>query len=160
MCLTIFGSAFMRLLARIRSNSRSLLQNSPAGCRRVASWRRPGFVQVIGENAIRIPDYAGNNLFNTLGNFHVYPHAGLLVPDFASGRLLQLIGRPAIEWSREPVGQGAGGTNRCWTLRIARWRITTPPAYLKHRFIDHSPYLLGDGTTTNQKQDREDPIRP
>jgi predicted pyridoxine 5'-phosphate oxidase superfamily flavin-nucleotide-binding protein len=121
---------------------------------------RPGFVQVIGENAIQIPDYAGNNLFNTLGNFHVYPHAGLLVPDFASGRLLQLIGRPAIEWSREPVGQGAGATNRCWTLRIARWRITTPPAYLEHRFIDYFPYLPGDGTTTSPKPDREDPMRP
>lgn len=102
---------------------------------------RPGFVQVVGDDSLRIPDYVGNNLFNTLGNFHAYPHAGLLVPDFATGRLLQLIGRPAIEWDRDDPQHATGGTKRYWTLQIARWRTTTLPVYLEHRFIDFSPHL-------------------
>lgn len=102
---------------------------------------RPGFVQVIGDHSLRIPDYVGNNLFNTLGNFHANPHAGLLVPDFATGRLLQLIGRPAIEWDRDDPQQATGGTKRYWTLRIARWRMATLPVYLEHRFVDFSPHL-------------------
>lgn len=108
---------------------------------------RPGFVQLVGDDGLRIPDYVGNNLFNTLGNFHAYPHAGLLVPDFASGRLLQLIGRPAIEWDREDPGHATGGTKRYWTLQIARWRMTTQPAYLEHRFVDFSPHLPAEAAT-------------
>lgn len=37
-----------------------------------------------------MPDYAGNNAFNTLGNLARYPHAGLLFPDFASGDVVML----------------------------------------------------------------------
>ena len=109
---------------------------------------RPGFVQLVGDHSLRIPDYAGNNLFNTLGNFHAYPHAGLLVPDFATGRLLQLIGRPAIEWDRDDPGHATGGTKRYWTLQIARWRMTTLPAYLEQRFVDYSPHLPAEAVTT------------
>jgi len=121
---------------------------------------RPGFVQVIGDDRLRIPDYAGNNLLNTLGNFHVYPHAGLLVPDFASGRLLQLIGQPAIEWGEGLASQTTGGTNRSWTFQIARWRITTLPAYLEHRFVDYSPYLPTDAPTTDTSPSGDGANRP
>ena len=38
---------------------------------------RPGFVQIPHPQTLRIPDYPGNNTFNTLGNFENYPHAGL-----------------------------------------------------------------------------------
>jgi uncharacterized protein len=37
-----------------------------------------------------LPDYAGNNAFNTLGNLARYPHAGLLFPNFESGDVLLL----------------------------------------------------------------------
>ena len=102
---------------------------------------KPEFVQIIGDQSLRIPDYVGNNLFNTLGNFHAYPHVGLLVPDFAGGRLLQLIGKPTIEWDRDDPQHATGGTRRYWTLQLARWRITSLPVYLEHRFVDYSPHL-------------------
>jgi predicted pyridoxine 5'-phosphate oxidase superfamily flavin-nucleotide-binding protein len=57
----------------------------------------PGFVRVEGEKLVW-PDYAGNLMYNTLGNIAAYPRAGLIVPDFDSGAVLQLTGGAAIEW--------------------------------------------------------------
>lgn len=101
----------------------------------------PGFIDIVNSKTLRIPDYAGNNLFNTLGNFQSYPHAGLLVPDFRSGRVLQLIGRPQIEWDPPSSQLAAAGAHRSWLLHIAAWRLVTLPAYLDWRFIDYSPHL-------------------
>lgn len=46
----------------------------------------PGFVHVRAElNVLRLPDYAGNNYFNTLGNLLREPRAGLLAIDWRCG---------------------------------------------------------------------------
>jgi predicted pyridoxine 5'-phosphate oxidase superfamily flavin-nucleotide-binding protein len=58
----------------------------------------PGFVRVIDAGRLAIPDYAGNRMFNTLGNIAANPRAGLLFVDFESGRTLQLTGLAAIDW--------------------------------------------------------------
>lgn len=53
----------------------------------------PGFVAVErGEKGDRLtlPDYVGNNLFNTLGNLMLWPRAGLLFVDWQEGHALQL----------------------------------------------------------------------
>jgi predicted pyridoxine 5'-phosphate oxidase superfamily flavin-nucleotide-binding protein len=57
----------------------------------------PGFVSVEGDRLVW-PDYAGNLMYNTLGNIAVHPRAGLVVPDFETGAVLQLTGRAAIDW--------------------------------------------------------------
>ncbi|WP_170423352.1 FAD-binding oxidoreductase [Ruegeria arenilitoris] len=59
----------------------------------------PGFVRVTGPNRLRIPDYSGNNFFNTIGNLLENPRIGLLFVDFASGGLLHLTGRAEIDWT-------------------------------------------------------------
>jgi len=65
-----------------------------------------GFVQVTDARTLRIPDYAGNNFFNTIGNLVRDNRIGLLFVDFASGGLLHLTGRARIVWdgsaSRDP----------------------------------------------------------
>jgi hypothetical protein len=61
-----------------------------------------GFVRVgsgpDGRLQLQIPDYPGNNAFNTLGNLTLYPRAGLLIPDFTTGELLSLAGRCEVQW--------------------------------------------------------------
>lgn len=57
----------------------------------------PGFVSVDGDR-LAWPDYAGNLMYNSLGNIAVHPRAGLLIPDFDSGAALLITGRAAIEW--------------------------------------------------------------
>lgn len=59
----------------------------------------PGFVQVAGPTRLRIPDYSGNNFFNTIGNLLEDPRIGLLFVDFANGGLLQVSGRATIDWT-------------------------------------------------------------
>lgn len=46
---------------------------------------KPGFVHIDGTRRLLIPDYMGNNMFNTLGNISVNPNVGLLFVDFDSG---------------------------------------------------------------------------
>lgn len=55
-----------------------------------------------------IPDYAGNQMFNTLGNIAANSRAGLLFIDFESGRTLQRTGRAAIDWDAGRAAPLAG----------------------------------------------------
>jgi predicted pyridoxine 5'-phosphate oxidase superfamily flavin-nucleotide-binding protein len=59
-----------------------------------------GFVHVLGPAELLVPDYPGNNMFNTLGNLASDPRAGILFIDFASGRTLQLTGTGEVVWDR------------------------------------------------------------
>lgn len=69
------------------------------GERRVdASHRggRPGFVRVDADGTLIIPDFAGNNFFNTLGNIRTNAKAGLAFVDFSTGDMLQLTGEAEV----------------------------------------------------------------
>lgn len=68
---------------------------------------QPGFVRV-SENLITWPDYAGNGMFQTLGNLTLSPQAGLLFIDFERGSVLQLTGRANIIWAAARVADVAG----------------------------------------------------
>ncbi len=56
----------------------------------------PGFVKVRADNTLVIPDYRGNNFFNTLGNILLDGRSGLQFLDFQSGRLLSLTGHATV----------------------------------------------------------------
>ncbi|MEM9785366.1 MAG: pyridoxamine 5'-phosphate oxidase family protein [Pseudomonadota bacterium] len=58
----------------------------------------PGFVAVTSPTHLRIPDYAGNNFFNSIGNLLENPRIGLVVVDFETGGLLHITGRARIDW--------------------------------------------------------------
>ena len=74
----------------------------------------PGFVEVIDGNRLRIPDYQGNSLFNTLGNIQSYPKAAVVLIDFEQGRLLQISGSAKILWEHADPSNKTGGTHRFW----------------------------------------------
>jgi hypothetical protein len=65
----------------------------------------PGFARVPDARHVLIPDYAGNMMFNTLGNVAADGRAGLLVVDFATGRTLQMTGTATIDWDAETVAE-------------------------------------------------------
>ncbi|MFF7181281.1 pyridoxamine 5'-phosphate oxidase family protein [Streptomyces sp. NPDC008121] len=58
----------------------------------------PGFLQALSPTRLRWPDYVGNAMFGTLGNLEVNPRAGLLLPDWSTGTLLQLTGTATVDW--------------------------------------------------------------
>jgi hypothetical protein len=103
----------------------------------------PGFVQVLDCNRLRIPDYRGNSLFNTLGNFSAYPRAGLIFIDFQHGRSLQMTGEVSILWDQEDVSHPTGGTHRYWEMMISRWIETSLPRALRSELIETSSHNPG-----------------
>lgn len=97
----------------------------------------PGFVQVDGHR-IAWPDYGGNAMFNTLGNLHAHPDAGLLVPDFARGGALIVSGRAAIDW--DPAHASAlAGAERVVTLDVDRVVEQTGVLPLGFQLREYSP---------------------
>lgn len=99
----------------------------------------PGFVQILNDRILRIPDYVGNGMFNTLGNLVVNPHAGLGFLDFDRNRTLQLIGRTKIWWNLDDPIHPTGGTCRYWDFEIEQWLETDLPRLLQWEFFDYSP---------------------
>jgi hypothetical protein len=102
----------------------------------------PGFVQVLGPDLLRIPDYPGNSMFNTLGNLCVSPAAGLVFPDFRNGRTLQLVGEAEIRWGLEDPSGVTGGTGRFWELRVKETLERTMPFEGVWELLDASPFNL------------------
>lgn len=86
---------------------------------------RPGFVRVDGAE-LWWPDYAGNNLFNSMGNIAVNPEAALLFVDFATGRSLHLSGRAELEWVAPGSAGDDGDTGR--RIRFAPERVVAMTA--------------------------------
>lgn len=99
-----------------------------------------GFAMLLDDGIVRIPDYHGNGMFNTLGNIESDPRAGLLVPDFAGKRLLQLSGRATIRWDQpDPMGL-SGGTGRFWDLQVEQWVLRSAPQQAEWEYLDASPF--------------------
>lgn len=89
-----------------------------------------GFVQVEAAGTLLVPDYVGNSMYNSLGNFELNPAAGLLFLDAAGGRSLQLTGRAEVLWHEAGSEAMTGGTNRFWRFTAAAWVEAPLPAPL------------------------------
>jgi ferredoxin-NADP reductase/predicted pyridoxine 5'-phosphate oxidase superfamily flavin-nucleotide-binding protein len=105
---------------------------------------RAGFVKVEG-NRLTIPDYAGNLFFNTLGNLHANPVAGLLFIDFASGDLLQLTGRTQLLLD-SPLIKAFDGAERLWTFDVEHAVVRPGAVKTRWLFCDYAPTSLATGT--------------
>lgn len=82
---------------------------------------KPGFVLVeekTGASVLTVPDFRGNNFFNTLGNILRYPQAGLLFIDFETGDVLQLTGEAEVLLDDPSIATFPGAS------RLLRCRIT------------------------------------
>ena len=66
-------------------------------------------VEVLDGSTLVLPDYKGNNLFNTLGNLIVNPAIALLFVDFEQDATPQIQGRATIE-------EDAGRWSEIWPL--------------------------------------------
>ena len=99
----------------------------------------PGFIHVQDARKLVIPDYNGNNLFNTLGNIQINPQAGLLFVDFEQGRTLQLTGRASINWD-EQARSGFPGAQRLVEFETDEVRETENGAPLRFELRTYSPF--------------------
>lgn len=58
----------------------------------------PGFVSVSTGRRLSWPDYAGNQMYMTLGNLELDARCGLLFLDWERGGALHLTGRAHVDW--------------------------------------------------------------
>lgn len=100
----------------------------------------PGFVRVVDERTLRIPDYAGNGMFLTLGNLEVVPRAGLVAIDFERRRLLSLTGSVTLSFGAEDPGHSSGGTGRSWTFVVDEWLEFAAASGPGFRRVERSPF--------------------
>lgn len=85
----------------------------------------PGFVEVedtAGGTVLRVPDYVGNYMFNTLGNLTNHPRAGLLFLDYDYGDVLALEADAAILTDPQAV-ERYPGAQRVLELRVRSHRL-------------------------------------
>ncbi len=117
---------------------------------------KPGFVRVDNNHKLTIPDYLGNNHFNTLGNILENGKAGLLFIDFKNGDILTLSGKaellPENETQSDQEAQHFKGAERLWTFELKHARRLRNALPLRWTFNDYSPNSLLTGSWPEAKQ--------
>jgi predicted pyridoxine 5'-phosphate oxidase superfamily flavin-nucleotide-binding protein len=107
----------------------------------------PGFLRLLDEQTMRVPDYPGNGMFQTLGNLVVDPRAGVVLVDFEGGRLLAMTGTVVLRQGSEDPAQPTGGTARYWDLAVQRWREYALPSSFRWELLERSPFLPSSPAT-------------
>jgi predicted pyridoxine 5'-phosphate oxidase superfamily flavin-nucleotide-binding protein len=105
---------------------------------------QPGFLGVDATGAIVVPDFRGNGFFQTIGNLLALPRAGLLIPDFATGDLLQVTGEAEIVWDGPEV-EAFPGAGRLWKVKVQSGRWLRAGFPLRFGAAELSPRSLAVG---------------
>lgn len=100
----------------------------------------PGFIQVVDATTLRMPDYPGNSMFMTLGNFAVDSRASLAALDFERGRVVSFSGSARLHFGVENPRHPAGGTGRYWDFSVREWVQFELPSALHWDLLDSSPF--------------------
>lgn len=98
----------------------------------------PGFIRVEG-NRITFPDYAGNMMFNTLGNITANPNTGLLFIDFEGDRILQLTGQAQVHYDDAQQNEFVGAL-RLVTFDVIQGREVCGSLGRRWNLLQLSPY--------------------
>jgi PPOX class probable FMN-dependent enzyme len=104
----------------------------------------PGFVRVLDERTLLIPDRPGNRLADSLRNIVRNPHVGLLFVIPGIGDTLRVNGRAAIVTDDELLaGCAVEGKTPKLGLRVEIDEVFTycPKAFLRARLWDPSQYV-------------------
>ena len=101
-----------------------------------------GFIDILVDGTFKIPDYKGNSLFNTLGNFMENPSAGLIFIDFEKGNTLQITGQATLLFDQfaEKDKLKTGDTGRYWLFQPESWIQTNEHHKIIWEFLDSSPF--------------------
>lgn len=99
----------------------------------------PGFLRVIDERSLAIPDYDGNGMYRTWGNVLVNPHVGLLLIDFEQAKRIRVNGSAQVR-EDDPLRSEFPGS--VLIVRVTATQIfPNCPRYIhKMQVIEHSAY--------------------
>lgn len=100
---------------------------------------RRGFAEFT-DGKIMIPDFAGNSMFNTLGNLAMDERAGLCIPDFERSCQWLLTGRGVGRLEVPDAPEKTGGTRRWIEFVPATWALLPLNVSRTWKFVDSSPF--------------------
>ena len=106
---------------------------------------KPGFVRVDADGTLTVPDFIGNQFYNTIGNLQVNPRAGLLLIDFETGDLLTLAVDAQVIWDGPEVA-AFEGAQRLLRFRVRQMQRTEAALPLRWGAAEQSPYLDETGS--------------
>jgi len=106
----------------------------------------PGFVRVLDDRTLAIPDYDGNGMYRTWGNVLVNPHVGLLFLDFERQKRLRVNGTAKVADDDPLLADYPGSV---FMVRVTAGRIfPNCPRYLhKMKLVEHSAFAPRPGYT-------------
>jgi predicted pyridoxine 5'-phosphate oxidase superfamily flavin-nucleotide-binding protein len=114
----------------IASAARTDPHDRREGCDVSHRGGEPGFVAAEergGQTQLWIPDYRGNNFFNTFGNILRYPRAGLAFADFERGCVLMLTGDARVVWEEGRRGLSFAPARGSWQALGVGLKADTNP---------------------------------
>ncbi|HSS64475.1 MAG TPA: pyridoxamine 5'-phosphate oxidase family protein [Gammaproteobacteria bacterium] len=134
--------------AFIESCPMFFIATADAGGRPDCSYKGglPGFVRVLDDRTLAIPDYDGNGMYRTWGNVVVNPHVGLLFLSFEQPKRLRVNGTAQI---REDDPLRADYPGSVFIVRVNAARIfPNCPRYIhRMQLVEHSVYAPRAGHT-------------
>ncbi len=100
----------------------------------------PGFVRVIDDRTLALPNYDGDGMYVSWGNAVQNPHVGLLFIDFMKGWRLRIQGTATIHREHALIGQYLGAQ---FIVQIAiREVFPNCPRYIhKYQLVERSVYV-------------------
>lgn len=100
----------------------------------------PGFVRVLDERTLALPDYDGNGMYRSWGNVLVNPNVGLLFIDFENQKRLRVSATATIS-ADDPLRAEYPGS--VFIVRMAAQRIfPVCPRYIhKMQLVELSAYV-------------------
>ena len=101
-----------------------------------------GFITILEDGRLKIPDYKGNSMYNTWGNIAQNANVGLLFIDFLKGETLQLTGTAELLFNQhsELENQQTKGTGRFLLFNTEQWIHTENHHSVDWTFIEYSPF--------------------
>lgn len=93
--------------------------NSPSYGNDVSHRGGPrGWIKVTDSKVIILPDFSGNDMYNTLGNIVMDNRFGLSVPLFETGGMIQMTGRASIDYDQQHINEIYPGALRLVVFEI------------------------------------------
>lgn len=77
-----------------------------------------GFIEIVDDETLRIPDYPGNKQYITLGNLSENPRAFLFMMDYENKARVKFWGRAKVD--------DLAGNNRALLYHIEAWDLNCP----------------------------------
>lgn len=104
----------------------------------------PGFVRVLDDHTLAVPDYDGNGMYRSWGNVLLNPHVGLLFVDFETPKRLRVNGTAQVCMDDPLCAECPGAA---FMVRITATRIfPNCPRYIhKMQMLEPSVYAPRPG---------------